>query len=150
MHGQERLPAGEALRAGRRIIGRSPRAARTDEGVDADGDQDHQAVDALEPERVDPDQRQAVLDHEQRQRAQRHAEHGARAAADGDAADDDGGDDRQLEAERHPGVDGGVARGPQGAVEAGEQAGAGEGAEHAPPRRGCRSAAAPSGFEPMA
>ena len=39
---------------------------------------------------------------------------------------------------RDAGVDGGVARGPQRAVEAGEQARAGEGAEHAPARHGCR------------
>ena len=91
----------------------APACARDDEGVDADGDQDHQAVDALQPERVDPDQGQPVLDHEQRQRAERHAEHRARAAADGDAADDDRGDHGQLEAERHAGIDGGVARGPQ-------------------------------------
>ena len=131
MTARKRLPAGQPLGQARDHR-RTPRAA-DDEGVDGDRDQDDQAVDALQPERVDADQGQAVLDHQQGQGAERHAQHGAGAAADGDAADHDRGDDGELEAQRHAGVDGGVARGPQRAVEAGEQARAGEGAEHAPP-----------------
>ena len=121
-----------------------------DEGVDADGDQDDQAVDALQPERIDAHQGQPVLDDQQRERAERDAEHRAGAAADGDAADHDRGDHRQLEAERDAGIDGGIARGPQRTVEAGEQARRWRRRRARGGRRGCRSAAAPSGLEPMA
>ena len=83
-----------------------------DESVDAHGKQDDEAIDALEPKRIDPHQSKTVLDYQQRKRAERHPEHRARAAADGDAADDDRGDDCQLEAERDTRVDSRVARRP--------------------------------------
>ena len=61
-------------------------------------------------------QSKPVLNHQQRKSAKRHPEHRAGAAADRDAADDDRGDDGQLEAERHSGVNRRVARRPQRAV----------------------------------
>ena len=51
------------------------------------GDEDDEAVDALQPERIDPHEGEPVPDDQQRQRAEHDAEQRARAAADRDAAD---------------------------------------------------------------
>ena len=49
-------------------------ALRDDRGVDADRGEDHEAVDPLQPERIDPHEHQPVADDEQRQAAEHDPE----------------------------------------------------------------------------
>jgi hypothetical protein len=80
-----------------------------DEGVNSDGRQDDKSVNALQPQRIDPDQRQPVLDDQQGKGAQHVAQQGAGPAPHRHAAHDSRGDDRQFEPRRDAGVDRGLA-----------------------------------------
>src|SRR3954447_18561118 len=103
--------------------------AQAQQAVGGDGAQQQRAVDRLVPERVDLQDRQGRGDGPQQQRAQDRAVHAARPAEDGHAADDDRGDDLQLEAGPGRRVDRAEARGVQDAGQAREGAAGHEGPE---------------------
>ena len=89
-----------------------------EERVNPDRDKDHQTVDALQPQRIDPHQRQPVLDDQQRERAQHDAQQRARPAPDRHPADDSRSDDRQFKPQRYTGIHSRIARGPKRPAEA--------------------------------
>src|SRR3954463_7098753 len=70
--------------------------AQGEQPVEADGDEQQEAVDRLLPELVDLQDHQRRADAAQQQGAQRGAVDAAGAAEDGHAADDDGGHDGEL------------------------------------------------------
>ena len=73
-HGEKDVPVRKAFdQASVSWAPPSPPAPASDRGVDRDRRKDHHAVDALQPERIDPHQRQAVLDDEQCQRSEHDA-----------------------------------------------------------------------------
>src|SRR3954453_20485712 len=79
--------------------------AQGEQPVEADGDEQQEAVDRLLPELVDLQDHQRRSDAAQQQRAERRAVEAARAAEDGDAADDDRGHHGELLAGADVGVE---------------------------------------------
>src|SRR5271170_774345 len=102
----------------------------TDERVDSHGNKDDEAIDALQPQWIDPRQCKAILNYQEQHRAERHSENAARATADGDATNNDRRNHCQLETGRDTRIDSRIARRPECPVQAGEEAGDDEGREH--------------------
>ena len=73
-----------------------------DHRVARDGQQDQQPEQRVAPEFADAEPEQALLQRADHDRAEHRAGNPSGAAEDIDAADDDGGDDVELQAARQP------------------------------------------------
>src|SRR3954469_8240208 len=82
------------------------------EAVEQDGGEDQRTLHELDPERADVEQGEAVVDDTDEQDAHERADHAALAAEEAGPADDDRGDDLQLQA---------LARRGRGGAEAADQ-----------------------------
>src|SRR3954452_1156802 len=100
--------------------------------VEADRDEQQEAVDRLLPELVDLEHDERRPDAGEQQRAERGAVDAARAAEDRHAADDDGRDDGELLDGAGVRVERAEARGVEDAGQPGERAARDERPEHAP------------------
>src|SRR5262245_21747208 len=118
--------AGSATRAPTDV----PLEAALEDRIHPDRDEDHGAIDRLEPELREVEQDQRIRDEREEQGAQPRPDRRTRAAEDRDAADDAGGDHLEHDTGRRRGVDRPELHAPEHAGQAGEHPARGEHREH--------------------